>query len=220
MNANKIHLTLRTLIDMKSARDGVTFTLYRLAKSLNMPHSVLLRLIHLEPTKRVNNPRIDTLYKIVEFFKLDGFNISINDLLMGLKNPAEIAIHDQQPIAFNTESKLPLYSFNATKLDKIGQIQIKLSTQANNLIALQSEEEIKPIFKKGSIFIIDPNAKLENDSLVAIKVEKNYRILIRKVQIQINQIILTNYDNNTAPFILNPQLHSIVGVVVQVNAKT
>ncbi len=220
MNANKIHLTLRTLMQMKSARDGVNFTLYRLAKSLNMPHSVLLRLIHLEPTKRVNNPRIDTLYKIVEFFKLDGFNITVNDLLMGLSSELEMTIQDQQPFFLNKETELPLYSFNATKQDKIGQIQIKLNTTAKDLIALLSEEEIKPIFKKGSIFIIDSHATLENDSLVAVKIENNRQILIRKINLETNTTLLMAYDNSTPPLILNPRLHSILGVVVQVNAKT
>jgi Peptidase S24-like len=220
MNTNKIHLTLRTLMKMKSARDGVNFTLYRLAKSLNMPHSVLLRLIHLEPTKRVNNPRIDTLFKIVEFFKLDGFNITVNDLLMGLSNKSEMTIQDQQPFSFNNETELPLYSFNANKLEKIGQIQIKLSTQAKDLIVLLSEEEIKPIFKKGSIFIIDPNTKLENDSLIAVKIENNHQILIKKIKFEPNKTLLITYDTNTSPLILNPRLHSILGVVVQVNAKT
>lgn len=220
MNANKIHLTLRTLMQMKSNRDGTKFTLYRLAKTLNMPHSVLLRLIHLEPTKRVNNPRIDTLNKIVEFFKLDGFNITVNDLLMGLNDESELTIQNQQTISFNTETELPLYSFNATKLDKIGQIRIKLSTQAPNVIAFHSEEEIKPIFKKGSIFIVDPNAALERDSLVAVRIANNLKILIRKLQIEFDKILLTTYDNSIAPLILNPKLHYILGVVIQVNAKT
>jgi Peptidase S24-like len=220
MNINKIHLSLRTLMQMKSTRDGAKFTLYRLAKTLNMPHSVLLRLIHLEPTKRVNNPRIDTLNKIVEFFKLDGFNITINDLLMGLNDESELTIQDQPAVSFNTETELPLYSFNALKLDKIGQIRIKLSTQTQHLIALQSEQEIKPIFKKGSIFIVDPNAALEKDSLVAVKIENNLEILIRKLHIEFDKILLTTYDNSTTPLILNPKLHSILGVIVQVNAKT
>lgn len=220
MNANKIHLTLRTLMQMKTARDGVNFTLYRLAKSLNMPHSVLLRLIHLEPTKRVNNPRIDTLYKIVEFFKLDGFNITVNDLLMGISAESEMTIQEQQAFSFNTEAELPLYSFDATKLDKIGQIHIKLSTSAKNLIALLSEEEIKPIFKKGSIFIVDPNATLENDSLVAVKIKDNPHTLIRKIYLESHKTLLMTYDNSTPPLTLDPQLHSILGVVVQVNAKT
>ncbi len=220
MNANKIHLTVRTLMEKKSARDGVNFTLYRLAKSLKMPHSVLLRLIHLEPSKRVNNPRVDTLYKIVEFFNLDGFNITVNDLLMGFNDESEITIKDQPLFSFNKETELPLYSFNTGKCDKIGQIQIKLSTQAKHLFALLSEEEIKPIFKKGSIFIIDPNARLEADSLVAIKVEKNHQILIKQIQLEANKIQLKNYDDSLSPLLLNPQLHSILGVIVQVNAKT
>ena len=218
MNVNKIHITLRTLMKMKSTRDGANFTLYRLAKSLKMPHSVLLKLIHLEPAKRVNNPRIDTLHKIVEFFKLDGFNITVNDLLMGLSDKSEMTIQDQQP--FNKETKLPLYSFNAPKQNKIGEIQIKLSTQTKHLIALLSEEEIKPIFKAGSIFIVDPNATLENDSLVAVKIESNHQILIRKIHLETNKILLKTYDNSTPLLLLNPQIHSIVGVVVQINAKT
>lgn len=185
-----------------------------------MPHSVLLRLIHLEPTKRVNNPRIDTLYKIVEFFKLDGFNITVNDLLMGLSDKAEMTIQEQQASSFNTEVELPLYSFDATKQDKIGQIKIKLSTAAKNLIGLLSDEEIKPIFKIGSIFIVDPSAKIENHSLAAIKIENNQQILIRKIYLEPNKTLLMTYDNSTAPLILNPQLHSILGVVIQVNAKT
>lgn len=219
MNANKIHLTLRTLMQMKSARDGANFTLYRLAKSLNMPHSVLLRLIHLEPTKRVNNPRIDTLYKIVEFFKLDGFNITVNDLLTGISDASEMTIQDQA-FSFTTEAELPLYSFDATKRDKIGKIQIKLGTAAKDLIALLSAEEIKPIFKKGSIFIVDPNATLENDSLVAVKIENNQQILIRKIYLETNKTLLMTYDNTTSPLILNSQLHAVLGVVIQVNAKT
>ncbi|KAF5271611.1 hypothetical protein FQR65_LT05232 [Abscondita terminalis] len=210
----------KTLMQIKSTRDGAKFTLYRLAKTLNMPHSVLLRLIHLEPTKRVNNPRIDTLNKIVEFFKLDGFNITVNDLLMGLNDGSELMIQDQPTISFNTETELPLYSFNALKLDKIGKINIKLSTPTQHLIALQSEQEIKPIFKKGSIFIVDPNAALEKDSLIAVKIENNLEILIRKLHIEFDKILLMTYDNSTAPLIFNPKLHSILGVVVQVNAKT
>ncbi len=65
----KIHLTLKTLMQMKSERDGINFTLYQLAKALNMPHSILSRLVHSQPSKRVNNPRIDTLSKIVDFLK-------------------------------------------------------------------------------------------------------------------------------------------------------
>lgn len=61
MLENKIHITIKTLMHLKSERDGIAFTLYQLAKALNMPHSVLIRLLHHQPSKRVNNPRVDTL---------------------------------------------------------------------------------------------------------------------------------------------------------------
>ena len=44
-----------------------------------MRHSILARLIHPDPKKRVTNPRIETLNKILEFFKSEGFTVSIDD---------------------------------------------------------------------------------------------------------------------------------------------
>lgn len=219
-NNNKIHLTLKTLIQMKSERDGVSFTLYQLAKALNMPHSILSRLTHPQPSKRVKNPRVDTLFKIVEFFKLDGFNITVNDLLTGLEENSEIKIKDQQLASFLTEAELPLYSFSAIHQTKIGNIHIKLATMTENAIALLSEEAIKPLFKKGSIFIIDTKVNPENDNLVAVKMENNKNILIRKFYIDKNKKLLKAYDSSADPIILNRKIHSIIGVVIQVNAKT
>lgn len=46
MLGNKIHLTTKTLMQMKSEKNGISFTLYQLAKAVNMPHSVLVRLLH------------------------------------------------------------------------------------------------------------------------------------------------------------------------------
>lgn len=217
---NKIHVTLKTLMQMKSERDSVVFTLYQLAKYLNMPHSILARLTHPQPSKRVKNPRVDTLFKIVEFFKLDGFNITVNDLLIGLEEKSEIKIRDQQLPTFLTEVELPLYSFSAVDQTQIGNIQIKLANMTGNTIALLSEKAIKPLFKKGSIFIIDTKTNPKDDSLVAVKTENNKNILIRKLYIDKDKKLLKSYDNNTSPVILNPRIHSIIGVVIHVNAKT
>ena len=222
ISPNKIHLTIKTLMQMKSKRDGENFTLYQLAKALNMAHSVLSRLIHEHSNKRVNNPSIDTLIKIVKFFQSDGFNVTFNDLLMGFEEDA-VTIQEQKLDSFTTEVKLPLYSFGAThhtQNTKIGNIHIKLATTTKHAIALLSEEAIKPLFKKGSIFIIDTKANPENDNLVAVKITKNHQILIRKFHIEENKKLLTSYDNGTDPIILDSRIYSIVGVVIQVNAKT
>ncbi|WP_218813355.1 S24 family peptidase [Rickettsiella endosymbiont of Dermanyssus gallinae] len=205
---------------MKSTRDGINFTLYQLAKMLNMPHSVLLKLIHHHPSKRVKNPRIDTLSKIVEFFKTDGFDITINDLLMGLEETSEISLKKQKLTSFCDEVKLPLYSFSAINSEKIGMIPIKLTTSPKKAIVLLSDEEIKYFFKKDSLFIVDIEQKPENENLVAVKMENHQKILIRKLCIEHNKKWLKSIDNTTKPVILSAKLHTIIGVIIQINAKT
>ncbi|MES2141436.1 MAG: LexA family transcriptional regulator [Pseudomonadota bacterium] len=214
----KIHLTLKSLMQMKSERDGANFTLYQLAKALNMPHSILSRLVHSQPNKRVNNPRIDTLFKIVEFFKTDGFNVTINDLLMGFEENT-ITIQDQKLDSFLTEVKLPLYSFNTSHSEKVGMASIKLTRIPDNAIAFLSAEAIQPLFKQGSIFIVDTQLKPKKDSLVAIKLVNNDRILIKKIHIERNKKWLKSIDNSANPVILESRYHSIVGVIIQINAK-
>ncbi len=214
----KIHLTLKALLQMKSERDGENFTLYQLAKALNMPHSILSRLVHSQPSKRVNNPRIDTLFKIVEFFKTDGFNITVNDLLMGFKEDT-VNVQAEKIDSFLTEVKLPLYSFNTDQSKKLGMATIKLTTLPNNVIAFLSDEAIQPLFKQGSIFIVDTQLKPKKDSLVAIKLENNPKILIRKFHIERNKKWLKSIDDSVDPVILEQKYHSIIGVIIQINAK-
>jgi hypothetical protein len=76
---NDIYFMLRELLDLKSRRDGKIFTPSQLAKSIAMPHSVIIKLLHPDPTKRVNNPRIDTLIKIIEYFKAEGIMVKNDD---------------------------------------------------------------------------------------------------------------------------------------------
>ncbi|OGT67603.1 MAG: hypothetical protein A3J38_10150 [Gammaproteobacteria bacterium RIFCSPHIGHO2_12_FULL_45_9] len=79
--APNLHRTLRALMDQKTQRDHTPFTIYQLAKAIQMPHSILVKLMHEDPKKRVHNPRIDTLTRIVNFFKQDGFPITLDALL-------------------------------------------------------------------------------------------------------------------------------------------
>lgn len=214
----KIHLTLKALMQMKSERDGTNFTLYQLAKALNMPHSILSRLVHSQPSKRVNNPRIDTLFKIVEFFKTDGFNITVNDLLLGFKKDT-VNIQDQTLDSFLTAVKLPLYSFNIGQSKQMGIATIKLTAIPNNALAFLSDEAIQPLFKPGSIFIVDTQLKPKKDSLVAIKLENYSKILIRKFHLERNKKWLKSIDGSTDMVMLEQKYHSIIGVVIQINAK-
>ncbi|QLH41414.1 MAG: hypothetical protein HWD59_00860 [Coxiellaceae bacterium] len=68
--SSELHLALKELLEKKSKRDGINFTISQLAKAIDMPHSILVKLIHPDPSKRVTNPRIDTLTKIIDFLEL------------------------------------------------------------------------------------------------------------------------------------------------------
>jgi hypothetical protein len=219
-NCHGVHLTLKELMERKSKRDHINFTIYQLSKALNMPHSILLRLIHPNPAKRVNNPRIDTLTKIIDFFRADGFNVTIDNLLTGFETKTPIDVQTQEIGSFTIEKMLPLYSFE-TEQKKIGMVSIKLATKAKSIIALLSDEDIKPMFKKGSIFIIDTEMEPENDTLVAVKINSYNKVLIKKFYVDGNKRLLKSYNNSIKPIVLMPTMrYSIIGVVIQINAKT
>lgn len=216
---NILHITLRELIRRKSKRDRFEFTIYQLANELDMPRSMLVRLMHTDPEKRVHNPRIDTLAKIVEFFKTDGFNITIDELLYGFKDHS-VDVPSQESGTFSIQKRVPLYSFNIVQED-LGFIDVKLTQSLKKTIALRSDEDIKPMFKKGSIFILDTELEPENDTLIAVKIEGYNKILIRKFYLDGHKKLLKSYSDEIKPVILTPTLqYQILGIVIQVNAKT
>lgn len=214
-----IHIVLRNLIEEKSKRDQINFTSYQLANALCIPRSIITKLTHPDKSKRVTNPRIETLIKIVEFFKADGFNISIDDLL-GISKKT-IDVQDQKLLAQNITRKIPLRPFCGESDRKLGTIDIKVSSKSKNIFALYADEDIKPIFKKGSIFIIDPEIEPEDDTLVAVNLNKSKDTQIKKYHLENNKIVLKPLIANREKIILLPNHQfAILGVVIQVYAKT
>lgn len=217
---NEICASLKELMRTKSKRDGITFTTYKLAKLLKIPHSVVVRLIHSDPQKRVTNPRIETLTKIVEFFKADGFNITIDELVAGLNLKKVNHIQAQKAGTLTNDKHLIVYSFETTHQKELGIINVQLKSNSKNVIALLSDEDIKPLFKKGSVFIIDTKITPVNGMLVAVKIDGYKKILIRKFYLEGKQIVLKPYTGTLKPILLTSKMHySILGVVIQVNAK-
>jgi len=216
-DSNELHLKLRELIELKSNRDGKSFTVYQLAKAINMPHSILVKLMHPDPNKRVNNPRIDTLIKIIDFFKSDGFLVTVDDFLFR-QNEVDI---QSQLIEYNyVEKNIQTFTLDYES-NQLGLISIRLPDNHKNLMAFISDEEINNFFKIGSIFIIDKDIKPENEHLVAVKVETYKKIIIRKLKINGKHKYLISIDDQTNKIVLLPTLHySILGVIIQVNAKT
>lgn len=210
-----IHLKLRDLIQLKSRRDGKEFSINQLAKALDMPHSMLVKLVHQDPAKRVMNPRIETLSKIVEFFKSEGFAITIDDFIFG-KNEIHI---DSVRVEGNTENRhIEVFSLNNV-FDNIGKIDVTVSKSSNELVAFISEIALEPFFKAGSIFIVDTTIPMENENLIAVRIGNEPVIQIKKMVEHNNSRFLCSL-NQKEEVRFSPILHHIIGVVVQVNAKT
>lgn len=214
-----LHLVLKKLIEEKSQRDNISFTASQLAAALGMPRSMITKLTHQNKLKRVTNPRIDTLLKIIDFFRTDGFNISIEDLL-GM-NSRSIEINNELSPA-NHPINISLVEFDNHN-NKLGTFEICLNfpVRTSNILALQTNRDIKPFFKTGSIFIIDKDSKPEDDTLIAIKLDNCNEVFLKKYHIVKNKIILKSLDNTEQDIILLPTSQcKIIGVVIQVNAKT
>lgn len=214
-----IHLTLRRLIEEKSKRDKVKFTACQLAQALGMPRSMITKLTHFDKTKRVINPRIDTLIKIVDFFRSDGFNISLEALIGSERKQIDI---NSQPLAIkNSLVTIPIYLMDNKKDKKLGVVNLKTNREGKDIFGLHFPKDIKPFFKAGSIFIIDPYMPLKNGSLIAIRLPRSKHIEIKKYCVQENKILLKSLDEMDEDIILMPTSQpEIVGVVIQVNAKT
>lgn len=216
---NNIHTSLKTLLELKSARDKSEFTIYKLAKALSMRHSVLVKLMHEDPSKRVANPRIDTLEKIVKYFREDGFDITLDDIINGLKKTNYINISEQVIAEDVFEKQIFLYSMEDAR-DKIGSIKIKIEHQSESMMAFITNHDIPPFFKEGSIFIIDKELLPKNENLVALAPDDKKNIEINKYVIKKNKRYLASLDMNKFSEIHSTKPIHILGVVVQIDAKT
>jgi hypothetical protein len=213
-----LHEVLKILIQEKSKRDKIVFTASQLAAALGMPRSMITKLTHQDKSKRVTNPRIDTLLKIVDFFKADGFQITIEDLL-GIKAKT-IEIDDVAQIKHPTT--ISLYELD-NKNKKLGTINIELAiaAQSNNLFALQASRDIKPFFKTGSIFIIDKGLMPENDTLVAVQLDASHKIQIKKYYRIKSKTTLKSLDASEKDIVIMPTTqYKIIGIVIHANVKT
>lgn len=214
--STSIHIVLKDLIEAKSKRDQIKFTGYQLANALAMPRSIITKLTHPDVSKRIVNPRIETLIKIIDFFRKDGFEVKIDDLLSVDKT---IEIQSLSPVK-SVLSTIQLYSLDNAR-EKIGVIDIALGNECTNVVGFKSLVDMTPLFKAGSIFIVNTNIKPEHDNLIAIRLNSEEQISIKKYYKQKNKVILKSLDDKNDGLMLQPtDTCQIIGVVIQVNAKT
>lgn len=217
ISSNSIHLVIMELIRQKSLRDNINFNGSQLAAAINVERSIISRLIHPDPQKRITNPKIDTLIKIVDFFRSDGFDIKVDDLLS--TKSRIIDVQEQNEIVFTRET-IPLFSFDSSMENKLGETDVKVANSSTHLIAFYATETIN-MFKQGTVFIVDTSLLPKDDTLVAVKIANYKTILIRKYHEKANKKILISFEESGENIILSEKVaYKIIGVVVQIDAKT
>ncbi|MGQ3892594.1 S24 family peptidase [Legionella sp. CNM-4043-24] len=175
--------------------------------------------MHPDKDKRMTNPTIGTLIKIVDFFKADGIPVSIDDFVGTRKTIVNVQEQALEPL---THTKtVPVCNWYGGQEQSDIRINVCENEQNINLIAFIAEEDFKPIFKKGSVFIVNKDVRPENDNIVGIKLEVDGKILIKKLHKNNNRLFVSRFENDLEEIELSPeQYYDIIGVVVQIIAKT
>jgi len=216
--APNLSMIIRQLIAQKAARDGSNFNLSQLAKALNMPHSILVKLLHLDPAKRVTNPRIETLIKIVDFFRQEGFAVSLDNLFSGVLPEQHVDIASQKVGGFSIQKTLSVFSFAAHDAQPIGEVTIKLTRSTEHAVAYVANQDIPPLFKAGSLFVVDTYRLPKEDMMIAVRLMPGDEVKIGKLQISPHRRVLLAFDTHEPAIDISGA--EILGVVIQVNAKT
>ena len=217
---NAIRDSLLELLELKSLKDGKKFTPSRLAASINIQHSMIVKLLHIDPEKRVFNPRIETLEKITSFFQSEGFLISIDDLIKGFKKSKAIDVRQQQSEPHSDLKSFPLFELSFGLDKKIGAIDVKLNKNTFADKAFITSIDIKPFFKKGSVFLVDSTETPKSNNLLLIKNSEN-ELLIKKLLVENSCRYFVDLNNLSSKDKIMPTDNIfIVGVITQINAKT
>lgn len=212
----EIHDNIREFINLKSLRDNKKFTASQLADAIGVPHSVLVKLLHKDPEKRVKNPRIDTLVKIVAFFQKDGFDISIDSLL----GKTTVKLEDTQELRFKTLT-LPCFPANRSGISKSSSFkEIEIPESVETPFITELSEDITSLFKKGTLLIIDKSQAPIDNCLLMIKDKEANEIMIRKFAISGEEKILLCLDNNQNNLLFKKNVHDVLGVIVHAQIST
>lgn len=216
VNTNDIPKALTQMLELKSTRDNVNFTAYQLAKAINVDRSLIQRLINGE----VQNPRIDTLMKIADFFIKDGFPVTLDTLLNWQSKSFDVqdqVLVEDQPV------DIALYHMHNFNGEKIGKTTVNIASKSAGLIGILTAQTVKPFFNAGSLFVVDMLKQPEHDNVVMVRLNQSPQLIIRKY-IEKNNVLLEPLanDENEKPitYHTNNNQCQIIGVVVHINVKT
>lgn len=205
---------LTKLISAKTLRDKKRFTPSALSNALGLKRSVIQRLVHPDPEKRVTNPRVDTLMKIVNFFREDGFNISLDHFTSGsLEQDTQNGEH-----VLKLQKTIELYPSAVSLSQGYEAVELKLLSDIKRPLAYMPAEGSVPFFQDGMVYVMetdenpDPNA----NQTIIVKTGRD-SVVIGKYSQENNQSVVTPLIHEQAPVQLSSgNDHTILGVVKQI----
>jgi SOS-response transcriptional repressor LexA len=186
-----------------------------LARQTGLPQTTINRLL----LGDTFDPRANTLKPIAKFF-----GVTIGQLLgeEPLNNSRISGTY--QPNNKEAWSHIPILEWEDTlawifKKDSYNFYSHKewITTEkmvSKNSFALYSKPFMEPRFRKNSLLIVDPEAKLQDGKFVVIALD-NKNITVRQILIDEPIIYLKHFDSTIPSIEYKNNIHNILGVIVE-----
>lgn len=217
MGLNQTKENVRQYGDQKLIAENISALLKKnnlnanqLAQILGIPMMTIRRIMSGE----TEDPRISTLKMIA-----DHFNVSI-DLLIGDDQKSVLApskkiksylvpkISWEDLSEFNNDEDIDLNDWSAWQSLSLNEND----SVSKKTFALESRPSMYPRFPKGTIFIIDPNAKPTDGDIVLIRLKENNEFTLRELIIDLPNWRLSPLVIDSDSINFNSEYHEIVGV--------
>lgn len=191
---------VNSLIKMKAKRDN-GFTSGRLSSEIGVNRSILKRILSGE----VPNPRLDTIQKICQYFYNDGFPVNIEEIVTNA---------DKKTIS---KVGIPLF-MSGSCISSVGSIEMDSITKGSaDMLAILAENDVSPMSKKGSVFIVNTSIKAKAGQVVAVKdVATNTVSFFNAANDGASKVNSINKDED---LIKLTDTQEVLGVVVKINAE-
>ena len=201
---------LSKLITAKSEYDQEKFTHRKLALALDIPPSVISRITNSDSTAKVDNPRLQTLTKIVDYFISAGFPITLEKMLT--KQDIILDIRKSAEPSFHIKTNIPLYDKDHNLITEDFTTEINSKIKAENIIAIKHPYKLSGKTYQDALFLVDTKSKNHKDTLCLVKEHQQKNVFIaQNKSTALEQRFINVVDNR---IISCPA--SIIGVVIQI----
>lgn len=210
--SSNVAAALKKLIELKSIRDNVPFTASKLAKELKVDRSLIGRILK----GGIQNPRIDTLLKITQYFINEDFNLTVDHLTQW--QTQVIAVQEQAMLIEETNT-FPLYHSNEFLGRAFATATLTAPRASPSTVAIYADDNLGPLCLIGSIFIVDMLRRPEDRNLIAVRLNKAAGILVRRYfRNDHGSIVLRGSTPDIPDIIMNDKNDVvIIGVVTSTN---